>query len=156
MYWIITAKDGRKSREGASSVSRGQRFTVLDWGRGAGRWERPHREGYVSLNMHTWVHPRWEVPDELVISWFLSFFFFFALPQGMWDLSSLTRDWTQVPCIGTVESLPLGCQGSPWWFLNMKFRYQMEPTAAWSVKMELHTYSLKAFKKYALQWLCYL
>ena len=28
------------------------------------------------------------------------FFFFFFLPQGMWDLSSPTRGWTCIPCIG--------------------------------------------------------
>ena len=32
---------------------------------------------------------------------------------GMQDLSSLTRDWTQVPCIGRAESWPLDHQGSP-------------------------------------------
>ena len=30
-----------------------------------------------------------------------------------WDLSSLTRDWTRAPCIGSMESKPLGHQGSP-------------------------------------------
>ena len=31
----------------------------------------------------------------------------------MQDLSSLTRDQTQAPCIGSVESQPLDHQGSP-------------------------------------------
>ena len=31
----------------------------------------------------------------------------------MWDLSALTRDGTQVPCIGNAKSQPLGHQGSP-------------------------------------------
>ena len=30
-------------------------------------------------------------------------FFFLAVPCGMWDLSSLTRDETQAPCSGSVE-----------------------------------------------------
>ena len=30
-------------------------------------------------------------------------FFFFAAPRVMWDLSSLTRDRTRVPCSGSVE-----------------------------------------------------
>ena len=34
---------------------------------------------------------------------FLSFFFF-AMPYDMWDFGSLTRDGTQVPCSGSVES----------------------------------------------------
>ena len=36
---------------------------------------------------------------------FAFFFFFLALPHGMWDLSSLTRDRTHAPCIGSVWSL---------------------------------------------------
>ena len=31
------------------------------------------------------------------------FFFFLATPQDMWDLSSLTKDQTRVPCIGNTE-----------------------------------------------------
>ena len=42
-----------------------------------------------------------------VINLFFSFFFPFivlAEPGGMWDLiSSLTRDETRVPCIGSVK-----------------------------------------------------
>ena len=34
----------------------------------------------------------------------LFFFFFLAVPCGMWDLSSLTRDQTCAPCMGSVES----------------------------------------------------
>ena len=32
------------------------------------------------------------------------FFFFFATPQGMWDLNSPTRDQTHAPCSGNTES----------------------------------------------------
>ena len=34
------------------------------------------------------------------------FFYFLAMPRGIWDLSSPTRDWTRGPCIGilTTES----------------------------------------------------
>ena len=34
----------------------------------------------------------------------VDFFSFLAVPRGLWDLSSLTRDWTQAPCSGNVES----------------------------------------------------
>ena len=34
------------------------------------------------------------------------------MPHSMWDLSSLTKDPTCVPCIGTEESQPLDHQGS--------------------------------------------
>lgn len=33
-----------------------------------------------------------------------SFFFSLAAPQGMWDLSSLCRDGTCIPCAGSMES----------------------------------------------------
>ena len=39
--------------------------------------------------------------------------FFLATPRSSWAFSSLTRDWTCVPCIGSVESKSLDCQGSP-------------------------------------------
>ena len=35
---------------------------------------------------------------------FYFFFFFLATLHSMWDLSSLTRDGTCAPCIGSVES----------------------------------------------------
>ena len=31
------------------------------------------------------------------------FFPFLAVPRGIWDLSSLTRDQTHAPCIGSTE-----------------------------------------------------
>ena len=33
-------------------------------------------------------------------------YFFLAAPQGMWDLSSSTRDRTCTPCIGSAGSSP--------------------------------------------------
>lgn len=38
------------------------------------------------------------------------FFFFFAVPQGMWDPSSPPRAGTHVACSGSAECLPLDCQ----------------------------------------------
>ena len=35
-----------------------------------------------------------------------------AMPRGMWDLSSLTRDQTSAPCSGSMDSLPVDHQGS--------------------------------------------
>ena len=32
------------------------------------------------------------------------FFFFVAVLHGMWDLISLTRDGTLIPCIGSTET----------------------------------------------------
>ena len=34
--------------------------------------------------------------------------------SGLWDLSSLTRDWTCAPCNGGIECKPLDCQKIPW------------------------------------------
>ena len=43
-------------------------------------------------------------PDE-ASSYFFSFFKIFLVAlHSMWDLSSLTRDQTLVPCIGSAES----------------------------------------------------
>ena len=33
--------------------------------------------------------------------------------HSIWKLCSLTRDWTHASCIGSTESEPLDCQGSP-------------------------------------------
>ena len=56
----------------------------------------------------------------LVSSFFSSAFIFSflfvcfsAIPPGMWDLSSPTRDKTCAPYTGSVESQPLHCQESP-------------------------------------------
>ena len=48
----------------------------------------------------------------------------FAMPYSMHDLSSLTRDWTQVPCSGSMESYLLDRQGCPSQLviLNRKFK----------------------------------
>ena len=43
----------------------------------------------------------------------LLFGFFLAMPCGMWDLSSPTRDQTCVLCRGSMESLQLDHLGSP-------------------------------------------
>ena len=32
------------------------------------------------------------------------FIIFLAIPQGIWDLSSSTRDLTRIPCTGSTES----------------------------------------------------
>ena len=37
----------------------------------------------------------------------------FGLSWCIWDLHYSTRDWTQGPCIGSVESYPLDHQGRP-------------------------------------------
>ena len=34
--------------------------------------------------------------------------------SGLWDLSSLTKDWTCAPCNGSMECKPLGCQEILW------------------------------------------
>ena len=43
---------------------------------------------------------------------FWVFFFFLAVPHGMWHLSSPTSDRTHTPCTGSAESSPLDRQGS--------------------------------------------
>ena len=61
----------------------------------------------LSLDILIWVF-------LLLIFEFLFYHFFFFLPRGItWYPSSLTRDRTRAPCIGSTESYPLDCQGSP-------------------------------------------
>ena len=68
----------------------------------------------------------WTVVLENTLFFFFLMFICLAV-QGLsgssWNLcsfsqhvrsSSLTRDWTGVPCIGSTESWPPDCQGSPW------------------------------------------
>ena len=44
---------------------------------------------------------------------FVCLFFVWAALRGMCDLSSLTRDRTRMPCIGSMQSSPLDHLGSP-------------------------------------------
>ena len=44
-------------------------------------------------------------------------FFFFALPCGMQDLSSLTRDQTCTPSIGSAQSSNIFFLSLSWWFV---------------------------------------
>ena len=66
------------------------------------------------------------VSDSLQLSMFylLKLFYLFdcfgspfrhegIISSGMWDSSPTTRDQTQAPCIGSMESQPLGHHGSP-------------------------------------------
>ena len=53
---------------------------------------RPIREVLVSI---------WR---ESEIKLFFQLFFVLAAPHSMWDLNSLTGDWTHIPCIGSAES----------------------------------------------------
>jgi len=55
--------------------------------------------------------------------------FFFLAMWSMWDLSSPTRDWTQAPCIGSLEFQPLDHQGSP--SLGMGFWCQCMLLPSW-------------------------
>ena len=52
-----------------------------------------------------WIHGQnwWEAEVKFIFSFLpppLLFFFFLAARWGMWDLSSLSRDWTCTHCIG--------------------------------------------------------
>ena len=49
-------------------------------------------------------------------------FYFLAMPNSMWNLSSLTRDWTHGPWSGSMESQPLDSQGSPPLSIVLKWR----------------------------------
>ena len=40
------------------------------------------------------------------------YYYYYFWPRSMWNLSSLTTDWTHVPCTQSAESQPLDHQGS--------------------------------------------
>ena len=60
------------------------------------------------------LFPLSQGPLVLLFVWFLVLFFafFLATLRGMWDLSSLTRDWTHAPCGGSMESYTTGPPGN--------------------------------------------
>ena len=49
-------------------------------------------------------HGTGEMLSSAIVSWFVFFFFFLATPQGIYDLSSLTRDWPRAPCNTSGDS----------------------------------------------------
>ena len=85
----------------------------------------PRRNSMSSLNclggtlikVTTLLWPRSEQKHKLLFSdalFILKFIYLFLdAPCGMWDLSSLTRDATCIPCSRSTDSLPLDWQGSP-------------------------------------------
>lgn len=83
----------------------------------------PHiLEGFLSTLMHTYIQitsgvyeltrrPGCLFPSFSISLFFLSFFFF-AAPQGMQDLHSLTRAWSLCLLSGSARSSLLAHQGS--------------------------------------------
>ena len=54
------------------------------------------------LHLPHW-YPTW---SQLISQLHLFFFFFLAIPHGMWDLSSLTRDGTHATLLGAQNLKP--------------------------------------------------
>ena len=52
-----------------------------------------------------------------IYSFLFNFKNFLATLHGVWDFSSLTRDWTHAPCSGSMEPQTLDRQGIPYIFL---------------------------------------
>ena len=77
------------------------------------------------LSLHQAVDVMWLICQDAMLFFKINFSiqvwvvlfqvskFFLATLRSSLAFSSLTRDWTCVPCIGSVESKPLDCQGSP-------------------------------------------
>ena len=57
---------------------------------------------------------------------FICGFFFFWLHNGKWDLSSLTRDQTLIPCRESKESWPLDCQENPYLCLILNHIFSLK------------------------------
>ena len=124
--WTCTKTTWRPWGWGEDSRLRGQ--STLAW---TGRWNCTRRFLWRAVG-HMWKNPegflgnqKWAgktwllrsvgnpgrkesengCPKSTSPSLSLSFFFFFFAPLlGLWDLSSLTRDWTCAPCPGSEES----------------------------------------------------
>ena len=100
-------------------------------------WAQRHTHAELETAEHAYTHcgatGQWQPPEgclHLVQCFFsflvmilpclpsfllsLSIYIFLAVPNNIWDLSSLTRDRTLVPCIGSAESYPLDHQGNSW------------------------------------------
>ena len=41
---------------------------------------------------------------KMILLCYFIYFYFLAVPRGMWDLGSSTRDQTHTLCVGSVES----------------------------------------------------
>ena len=57
-----------------------------------------------------------------------------AAPCSMWDLSSLTRDWTHVPCIGSIILTP-GQPGMSWGGVSSFFTLFLFPPVGEEIEM---------------------
>ena len=79
----------------------------------------------------------------------LLFFFFLAVPQVMWDLSSPTMDVTHVLCSGSSESSPLEGQGSPWLLTESKTKPRLLNVAQCTTPISLHATPFLFFLYYS-------
>ena len=79
------------------------------------------------------------------------------MPHCLWDLSSLTRDWTCTPCIGSTESKSLDPQGSPNLPLLslllgfMSYLQRLLPYLSWFLK---YSFINSFHKKFIKFWHC--
>ena len=66
------------------------------------------REQHFILRIWLSAHKCLLSESTVLVLWLFNFliffFFFFATLHGMWDLKSLTRDWTCALCLGRAES----------------------------------------------------
>ena len=72
-----------------------------------------HRVGHDWCDLAAAAELLSEVQRNWAFFFFFCKFYFLFTTFGTWDLSSLTRDWTHTPCIGSVASLALDSQRSP-------------------------------------------
>ena len=91
-------------------------YSCLENPKDRGAWQaKVHRVAKSWAWLSDWAHTT-QYLWKLYVYWsqvILLFKNFFAMPRGLWDPSSLTRDWTQARSSESAESLPLDCQGIP-------------------------------------------
>ena len=72
---------------------------------------------FMWLFIFIWCGTFFKVFIEFVIILLLFFMFCFFWPRGTWYLSSLTRDWTRIPCIGRQSLNHWTAREITMWFL---------------------------------------
>ena len=63
--------------------------------------------------------------------------FFLTVPLVIWNVTSLARDGTHIPCTGSVESYPLAHQGNTRIHLLMTPDLQLQPYVSQELRNEI-------------------
>ena len=108
-----------------------------------------------ATHIHLVTHAKSQESTLILPFSFVLFNFFLTMSQGTWDLSSLTRHRTHIPCSGSTEPLLLDCQGIPLEFIfSFFYAFSTEQVNSFFEKCVSDPvfHFLKAFHNFALVW----